>query len=104
MTSTLALDNRPNQIVKVVVPGVARSLILFLKLSYNTIAGYWIMGVYDKAKNALVLNIPLLVGQDLFAQFKYLYIGSVYLVNTGDPALQPDDTNIGNFVLQWELI
>jgi len=104
MISVLALNNSPNQTFKVNVPGDVRNLNLYLTLSYNTIAGYWIMGIYDNSKNPIVLNIPLLVGQNLLAQYQYLDIGSVYLINTGDAALIPDDVNIGKFELVWKLV
>lgn len=104
MTSTLTLNNSPNQTFKTTIPGDTRNLNLTLKLSYNTVAEYWVMGVYDNAVNPIVLNVPLFVGQDLFAQYQYLDIGSVYLVNMGDLSLKPDDASIGNFALQWELI
>jgi hypothetical protein len=70
-------------------------------------AAYWMMGLYDANTNQpIVLGVPLLCGHDLFEQLQYLNIGSVYVINIGDPTIEvPDDKTIGgNFILVWMLM
>jgi hypothetical protein len=104
MVSKFALTNTPNQTINVSVPGDTRNLSLVLKLSYNKHAGYWILGIYDNSNNAIVVNIPIVINVNLLGQYQYLDIGSLALINTGDPSLNPDDANISNFVLVWKLV
>lgn len=107
MVSQIKLTGSPNQTMKVTVPGDNRNLSLTLTFQYNTIAKYWIMGVYDTPSGQpIVVGIPLLCGHDLLGQYQYLRIGSAYIVNIGDPTIEtPNETNIAdNFILVWTLI
>lgn len=105
MVTEIALSNSPNQTFSVTIPGGSRNLSLIIRLSYNTPAGYWVMGIYDSSDSPIVLNIPLLCGHDLLEQYQYLNIGSAYVVNVGDTTIEnPDNTTIStNFKLLWEL-
>lgn len=102
--SQYSLTNSPNQTLKITVPGDTNTLSLVVTLSYNAMAGYWVMGIYDVAtRDPIIVGIPFLPGHDLMGQYQYLNIGSIYVYNIGDSTISiPNDTNIaGNFVLVW---
>jgi len=106
MISQISLSNSPNQTFKLSIPGDTQNLNFIITMSYNSEARYWIMGIYDSVNNTpIVLNIPMLCGYDLLDQLQYLRIGSIYILNIGDPTVEvPDDTNIStNFNLIWVL-
>lgn len=105
MVSDIVLNGNPNQTYSLTVPGDRQNIAFVLTQSWNAEAGYWTIGIYDQTMKAIVLGIPLLCGHDLLEQFQYLNIGSLYVVNIGDPTIEiPDDKNIGqNFKLLWEL-
>jgi len=105
MYSYTKLSNSPNRSFMLTIPGDAQSLTLKIKQSYNKIAGYWTMDIYDSSANTLVLGVPMLCGYDLLSQYQYLNIGSCAIVNIGDPSIStPDNTSMAdNFVLVWRL-
>lgn len=105
MESRISLSNLPNQVYTVTIPGEKRNITFIITQSFNEEAGYWVMGIYDKSNNPVVINIPLLPGYDLLEQYGYLDIGELYIVNIGDQSVEvPDDKNIGsNFELSWVL-
>ena len=104
----IALDNSPNQSFQVTV-NVNGSLIkLALTLGYNAMAGYWVMSISGLSGNLLLDSIPLVTGNwpaaNLLAQFQYLGIGSVYVLNVSGPLSidYPDNTDLGSdFQLLW---
>lgn len=105
MTSEIALTNRPNQTFTVTIPGDTQNVTLIITLTYNGMAGYWAMGIYDASDNPLILGIPLLSGYGLLDQHQHLNIGNATLVNIGAPTVEhPDYTNLEKFVLRWELM
>lgn len=70
--------------------------------SWNEEAEYWTIDLYDGNYRPLIMGIPLLCGHDLLEQYQYMQIGSLYIVNTGDPSIeQPSLMDIGNFELLW---
>lgn len=105
MVTEITLSSKPNQTYSVSVSGTNRNVTFNITQSYNEIAGYWMIGIYDQANNPIVLNIPLLPGYDLLGQYGYLNIGELYLINYGDQTIEvPNDTNIeNNFKLLWVL-
>jgi len=104
--SKIDLSNSPNQRYTITIPGDSKNISLIITQSYNTIAGYWIMNLYDAdSANALATNIPMITGVNLLHQLDYLGLGYLFLINTGDQTItDPDDTNLeDNFKLLWEL-
>lgn len=103
MYSYIKLTADPNQSYTLVIPGDKNKLTLKIQQSYNRMAEYWTMDIYDSSSNALIMGIPMLPGYDLLAQYQYMGIGSAMVVNTGDPSVStPDSTSIAdNFVLSW---
>jgi hypothetical protein len=103
MISKISLTTDPNQTFYCNIPGQTKNITLNFTLSYNTMANYWVLGIYDSSNNPLVLGIPLLPGANLLGQYQYLNIGSAVLWNIGDQSvLMPDNTNLAtNFALYW---
>jgi hypothetical protein len=104
MISQIPLTAEPNQKFSVKIPGNTKNLTLNFTLSYNTMAKYWVLGIYDANNNALILGIPLLPDINLLGQYQYLGLGSCALLNTGDQSvISPDDTNLAtNFSFYWD--
>ena len=105
MDNYFLLTSAPNQTYTLTVSGAKRNITFILTQAYNAQAGYWVLGIYDKTNSPIILNIPLFCGYDLLEQYGYLGIGSLYLENIGDQAIEyPNDKNIdGNFELKWVL-
>lgn len=105
LINQIRLSSKPNQTWTVTISGEKRNITFIITQSFNEQAGYWVLGIYDRANNPLVLNIPLLCGHDLLEQFQYLGIGSLCVANIGDASLEnPDSSNIDdNFELVWGL-
>jgi len=105
MINEIALSNQPNQTYTITVSGNNRNVTFIIEQSYNSIAGYWTINIYDQSKQSIVMDIPLLAGQNLLEQYGYLNIGELYVINIGDQSIsKPDDTNIAdNFKLVWVL-
>ncbi len=104
MITAFSLTTKPNQKIAIRIPGDTRTLALILRLSYNAEARYWTLSIYSASSEPLVLNIPLLCGQDLLKPYAYLGIGRAALYNTGLPGVeQPDSTNLDKFLLRWRL-
>ena len=81
-------------------------LTLNLTLTYSPMAGYWHMAVADVNGNALIASVPLITGlypaANLLAQYQYLQIGSAYLLNTSNTAIDyPGADNLSQFSLLW---
>jgi hypothetical protein len=84
------------------------SLTLKLTVTYNPMAGYWLMAVADAYGNLLLDSIPLLTGQypagNALGQYAYLRIGSCCIVCASpNPTTDyPTANNLGNsWVMCW---
>lgn len=106
MISEITLSADPNQKYTVAVPGDKRNIEFIITQSFNEQANYWTISIYDKTGTPIVMDVPLLTGQDLLEQYQYLNIGSLYVINYGDSTIEnPDSKNIAsNFKLLWVLI
>ena len=96
---TIPLTNDPNQIFSVRLPVDDRNITLILRLRYNTIAGYWVLGISDENDEPLIAGIPLLANlyptANLLRPWRYLRIGSLYLIASGKEATgTPTDTDL----------
>lgn len=79
-----------------------------ITLYYNRIAGYWVMKIIDPKTNTILLDsIPLLTGgfgaANILGQYKYLKIGSIFLIKNGSVTDDyPKENNLGtDFKLLW---
>ena len=84
-----------------------KTLDVQLIISWNQIAGYWVMRIIDPATATVLLDsIPLLCADpptsNLLGQYAYLGLGSAYIFNVGGAGDSPDDTNLGtDYQLLW---
>ena len=100
----IPLDTSPNQQwqVSVSINGVVSTF--NVTISYNEVAQLQEMSIYDANFNPLVTSLPLVTGLNLLAQFGYLNIGSIAILNVSgvDPPDYPNDANLGtSFVMVW---
>jgi hypothetical protein len=100
----ISLDNGPNQTWAVSVDingGISK---FFCELNYNELALYWTMDIADQNQVPLLSGIPLVTGLNILAQFGYMEIGSIYILNSSGVASPnyPNDTDLGtDFVMVW---
>lgn len=101
------LTNDPNQIFSVRLPVDDRNITLILRLRYNTIARYWVMSISDENDEPLIYSVPLMAGRypagNLLAPWRYLRIGSLYLLASGKDATGiPTDTDLATeYTMIW---
>lgn len=105
----IPLNNDPNQTweVPLNIDGTVKSIYIFL--SYNEIAGYWVMDISNAQGVAILSSIPLITGNgtsgNILGQFAYLGIGSAFVLDASGVASPdyPDNTDLGmDFVLLWD--
>lgn len=107
MLQQIPLDSSHNQTFQCVlaIDGVNRTLQFFIR--WNEMAEYWVMSITDPIENALLLDsIPLITGNypaaNILAPYKYMKIGSAYLINIGGVSADPAIDDLGtNFTLYW---
>lgn len=84
----IPISNAPNQSFTVQLQVDGAPLSLNLTISYDTMAGYWIMSISDINNNLLIDSIPMLCGgypaANLLQQQKYLAIGSAFIINVAN--------------------
>lgn len=56
-------------IKNIAVPGDKRNIEFIIAQSFNKQANYWTISIFDKAGDPIVMDIPLLTGQDLLEQY-----------------------------------
>jgi hypothetical protein len=97
------LDSAPNQTWSVSVSINGGVSTFFLELNFNEIANYWTMNISNSVQTLLLSGIPLLTGLNLLAQYAYLMIGSIFILNvSGTPQDSPISSDLGNdFVMVW---
>jgi hypothetical protein len=106
MYRVIPLTSDPNQTMDVSIPVDGKNLNLTLGVTYNGYGNYWCLTI---SKDGIVLidGLPLLCSSypagDLLGQYRYLGLGSAYLIKNGsvlDDA--PNASNLGSsFQLVW---
>lgn len=103
----IPLTNSPNQSLQVSLAINGGTLTLNLTFSYNEIAQFWAMGVFDSNYNPLVSAVPLLTGQwpgaNVLAPYEHLKIGAAYVIaQNGAQSPWPTSSDLGSqFYLLW---
>ena len=107
MQQIIPLENQ-NQILEVPLSVDGGRITLRFEIMFNRIAGYWTMNVIDVNSGVILLSsIPLLTGSigasNILGQYRYLGIGSAYLVKVGNVIEDyPGELDLGtNFLLIW---
>src|SRR5579871_5481567 len=84
MDQIIPLTSDPHQSLNVTLTVDGSSLTLNLDISFNEIAGYWELSIFDANGNPLVLAIPIITGlwpaANLLGVYSYLQIGSAYVI------------------------
>ena len=109
MAQIIALSSAPNQTLTASLAINGGTVTLQLSASFNEMAGYWSMNIYDQTGNPIVCSIPLVTGAfpaaNLLAPYTYLNIGSAYVINASG-ITSPDyanQTDLGSdFLLLWD--
>ncbi len=73
----------PNHQFSCSVPIDGQNVLLRFRMMYNELAGYWVVDI-SKDDAMLVSGLPVVPAQDILEQFKYLEIGSAYIVPKSD--------------------
>ena len=104
----IPVTSAPNQLLRLIVPINGKNITLRLFLSFNSCAGYWTMAISNDDGTPLVTSLPLFGGcypaANLLEQYRYLQIGSAYLVkvNQDIKSEYPGPDNLGtDFILVW---
>lgn len=107
MDQIVPLDSSANQSFTVSLSVDDNILTLQLVIGFSEMAQYWVMSISDNQGNLLLSSIPLITGDwpaaNLLAQYGYLQIGSAYIINAGQVAIDyPDNVSLGtDFYLLW---
>lgn len=102
MLSVVPLNVVSNQSFGIKVPVDGNNLSLQLTLTYNELAKYWVLNISNSAGEALISGLPVVPSRDLLEQYKYLGIGSAYLVPTQTVVDQwPNTKTLGS---EWYLL
>lgn len=99
----LPVTSQPNQTFKTVLPLGKRNVELTIQLSFREVAGYWTMNITDKDGKMLLSGIPLLKGGNLLAQYAYLDLGYLAVVEVNPTGVDyPGASQLGtDFILIW---
>jgi hypothetical protein len=102
----IPLTASPNQELTVQLSVDGAPLTLNLTFRWSSMAGYWVMSIFDANLNLLLDSIPLITGwypaANLLAQYEYLAIGSAYIINDGNSTSDyPGVTDLGT---AWSLL
>ena len=79
-----------------------KSLNLFFETDYNSISGTWLMTIKDNTGKELISKLPLIPAENILEQFRYLQIGSAFLVPVVKVESEYPSNNLGTkWVLWW---
>jgi hypothetical protein len=107
MDQVIPLTTAPQQSFTVSLSVDDAILQLALDITFNEMAQYWTMDVTNAQGVLLLSAIPLVTGDwpaaNLLAQYGYLAIGSAYIINASQAAIDyPDAISLGiDFFLVW---
>ena len=103
----IPLSVSPNQTFTVNLTVDGNALTLNLGLRFSTMAGYWVLSIYDANNNIILDSLPMITGWypagNILAQYSYLKIGSAFILNEGtSDSDYPGSSDLGTgFQLLW---
>lgn len=65
-------------------------------------ADTWFLDIMDSSEVAILSGIPMLMGDDLLAQYQYMISGSLYVINNNADQSQSFDDLGDKILLYWE--
>lgn len=106
MLQVVPLTAAPKQKFNVNLNVDGNPLTLQLGISWSSMAGYWVMSIFNSAGSLLLDSVPLITGwypaANLLAQYRYLKIGSAYILNNGTS--NSDYPGINDLGSGWSLL
>jgi hypothetical protein len=103
----IPLTSAANQSFNVQLQVDGQPLTLTINIAWSTMAGYWVMDIFDAVGNPLARSVPLITGSypaaNILGQQVYLAIGSAFMLNGGNAnADYAGVANLGtDFTLLW---
>lgn len=80
------------QVFAIALAGVTYSL----TLRWNTAAECWFLDIADRSRQTILSGVPVVTGLDLLAQYEYLELGGMLVVQTDhDADAVPTLANLG---------
>lgn len=83
------------------IPMDGVSITMGFKLRFNPLAEYWVMSLYDSEGYMLVSDIPLIPCENLLEQYRYMNIGSAYLVTESAEVTPSYSSLFTDWHLRW---
>ncbi len=80
MDCIVPLRGIPNNSTTYRLPIDDQNISLTLRLTYNEIAGYWMMDLTNEDGQMLVSGLPVIPAQNILEQYRYMQIGSAYVL------------------------
>lgn len=80
MISIIPLEAIPNKTTSCKIPVDGQNLLLLFTLTYNELAKYWVVEIKNSNGKSLVSALPVIPAENILEQFKYLKIGSAYIL------------------------
>jgi hypothetical protein len=98
---SIPITNQPNQVFQCNVPVDGVNIPLGFFISWNNIAQYWMMTLYQNTTE-LIANLAM-VNSNLLGQYQYLNVGQAFIVPLGTGVADyPGVSDWGNnFLLVW---
>ena len=87
MYSIVPMQAIPNHSFGAVVPIDGGNTSLRFRLMYNEVAGYWVTDISKDGEKVLA-GLPMVPAQNILEQFKYLGIGSAWILPRSEVAEQ----------------
>lgn len=105
----IGVSSAANQVLTVSVNINGGTLTLQLAVSFDEMAGFWVMSIADQTGTPLISTVPLLTGAwpaaNILQPYQYMNIGSAFVINSSGVATPdyPNSTDLGtDFILLWD--
>lgn len=106
MSQIVPLSSAPVQTFTCQLQVNGQPLTLQYRVAWSSMAGYWVMTVFDVNGNILVDSVPLITGwwpaANLLAQQGYLQIGEAFILNNGNS--EADYPLVNDLGVSWSLL
>lgn len=80
MQSIIPIQAVPNMSFSSVIPVDSNNITLIFTLTYNELAKYWVVSIAKSDGTTLIRSLPVIPAQNILEQYKYMQIGSAYIV------------------------
>lgn len=79
MYSIIPIQAVPNRTFSSIISVDRGNLTLTFTLRYNELAKYWLIDIIKDSKT-LISNLPVIPAENILEQYKYMQIGSAYIL------------------------